>query len=178
MITWEQLYNLTGTTDFIYFISSPELQNELFPIKMVFILFTAFFFCAVIYFYINSSYMQHHFLQDTVEFLSWQPYGLRQVNKRWQKIIKKIEGGGESEYKLAIIEADDFLYKTLEDKGFDGENFEELLNSASQKILPSYENILSAHGVRNSIIHDSDYKLDLEMARNILGNYEKAIKNL
>lgn len=178
MITWEYIYSLLGITDFIHFIDSPAIQDALFPIKLVFVLFTAFFFAAVMYFYINSSYIQYHFLQDTVEFLSWQPYGLRQINKRWQKIMKKVEGGSEDEYKLAIMEADEFLYKTLEDKGFDGETFEELLKSASSKIVPSYETILSAHGVRNSIVHDSDYKLNLESAKTILSNYEKAIKGV
>ena len=178
MITWEYIYSLLGIRDFIYFIDSPSIQDALFPIKLVFILFTIFFFGAVMYFYINSSYIQYYFLQDTVEFLSWQPYGLRQINKRWQKIVKKIDSGGENEYKLAIIEADDFLYKTLEDKGFEGESFEELLTSASSKILPSYEVILSAHNLRNEVVHNSDYNLDLEMARVILSNYEKAIKNI
>lgn len=178
MIIWEYIYDLLGIKDFIYFINSASIQSTLLPVKIIFILFALFFLCAVIYFYINSSYIQYHFLQDTVEFFSWQSYGSRQFNKRWQKIMKGIETGTESEYKVAIIEADEFLYKTLEDKGYDGETFEELIGTAGRKIVPSAEDILSAHNIRNSIVHDSDYKLDLEMAKGILDNYGKAIKNL
>ena len=178
MDTWEKLYYITGTTDFVHFVTSPTVQSALLPVKLVFIFFTIFFLGFVIYFYITSSYVKTHFLEDTTEFLSWQPYGLRQINKRWAKIAKRLETGNESEYKLAIVEADDFLYKMLEDKGYNGENFEELVANAGQKIMPSPEDILSDHTIRNSIVYDSNYVLDITMAKEILRHYEMAIKNL
>jgi len=177
-MNWEYIYNLLGIQDFIYFITSPTIQETLFPVKLVFILFTTFFFIAVMYFYINSSYIQTHFLQDTVEFLSWQPYGLRQVNKILEKIKKRIKTGKEDEFKLALLEADDFLYKTLEDKGYNGENFEELIKSAEKNILPSSSEILLAHDIRNSIVYNSNYKLDSETTKKLISDYEKAIRNL
>ena len=125
-MTWEQLYELWGIRDFIYFISSPDIQQKLLPVKLVFIAFAIFFFVAVIYFYVRSSYLQRHFLQDTAEFLLWQPYGLQGVNRRWKQIMKKTEFGFDNEYKLALIDADDFLYQVLEERGFKGETFEEL----------------------------------------------------
>lgn len=178
IMSWEQIYDFLGIKDFVDFISSSELQSQLLPVKVVFILFTLFFLGAVIYFYIKSSYIQYHFLQDMVEFFSWQPYGLRQINKRWQKVMKKIEVATETEYKMAVIEADDLLYEMLEERGYAGETFEQLLDSAGQKILPSVKDILSAHEIRNSIVYQPDYKLDAEVAKGILDNYEKAIKNV
>ena len=86
MVTWEQLYDLVGVKDFIYFISSPVIQEQLFGIKLVFIFFAVFFFCAVIYFYINSSYLHYQFLQDVTEFFSWQAYGLIEINRRWRRL--------------------------------------------------------------------------------------------
>lgn len=174
---WDDVYNSLGIKDFIYFISSPSIQETLFPAKVVFIFFTVFFFCAVIYFYINSSYIHYHFLQSFTDFISLQSFGVREINKRWKKIIKKTESGKESEYKLAIIEADDFLRQILEEKGTEEETFEELVN-ISKKIIPNFEDILSAHSIRNSIVYDSDYGLDLEKAKKILSYYENAIKNI
>lgn len=177
-MSWEQIYNFFGISDFIHFISSPAIQDALFPIKLVFIFFTAFFLAAVIYFYINSSYIQYKFLQDVVEFLSWRPFGFGQIDKNWREITKGIEGGGENEYKLAILQADDFLYKTLEDKGYRGETFEQVLKNASKKIMPSFDEILLAHNLRNSIAHNPGYNLDLQIAKKVLADYEKAVKNL
>ncbi len=174
---WDYIYQVLGIKDFIYFISSPAIQEHLLGIKLVFIAFTIFFFVAVIYFYANSSYLQQQFVQDTSEFLSWQPYGLRMINRRWQKIIKKAEGGNESELKLAIIDADDVLYQVMEELNFDGETFEELLASASKK-MPNYQDIVYAHAARNSIVYNPDFALEADEARRILASYENAIKTL
>jgi len=144
---------------------------------VVFICFTIFFFCAIIYFYINSSYIYYHFLQGFTDFISLRPSGVRDINRRWKKIIKRIEAGSENGYKLAITEADDFLNQILEEKGSEGETFEELVNS-SKKIIPNFEDVLSAHIIRNSIVHNPDYKLDSENAKKILSDYESAIKNI
>ncbi len=174
---WDYIYQVLGIKDFIYFISSPVIQDHLFGIKLVFIFFTLFFFGAVMYFYANSSYLQQHFVQDTSEFLSWQPYGLRQINRRWAKIVQKTASGNEADLKLAIIEADDVLYEVLEEMGFDGETVEEILQASRQRI-PNYEDVMYAHITRNSIVYDPNFVLDPDEARRVLAMYESAIKTL
>lgn len=173
---WEKLYNALGMGDFMDFISSPALQDKLLLIKVVFVLFTAFFFCAVIYFYMNSSYLRYQFGQDFAEFFSWQAYGLRDVNRRWKRIARKIETESEKNYKLAIVEADDLLRQILEDAEFEGDTFEKLVDSAGERVLPNWQDILKAHHVRNLIVHDVNYKLDSNLAKKILEDYEKAAK--
>lgn len=177
-MTWDQIYNLFGIKDFIYFISSPSLQEMLLPIKIVFIFFDIFFLIYVIYFMLNSSWMQHTFMQDTFEFFSWQSYGLREINNRWNKIQKRINSGIESELKLAVIEADDFLYKTLEDRGFKGNTIESLLASAGKTVGIDSSDILNAHKMRNAIVYDVDYKINTDDIKNSLSIFEKAIKNI
>lgn len=178
LVDWDALYNSLGIRDFIYFISSPTLQEMLFPIKLVFIAFSGFFLFAVFYFYRNSSYLRQEFYQDVTEFLSWQSYGMRETVKRLKKIQKRIETGLESEFKLAIIEADDFLSQVLDEKGYKGETFEELVHSAGRVMFPNIDEILEAHKTRNSIVYDSDFRIDGETANKILFIYETAIKNV
>ena len=112
------------------------------------------------------------------EFFSWQAYGLIEVNKQWKKIIKKTASGLENDYKLAIIEADEFLHRTLEGRDLAGDTFEELVNSAGKRLLPDFEVILEAHAVRNSIVYNQSYTLETESAKKILADYERAIKNI
>lgn len=177
-MSWEYIYNLLGIKEFIYFISSPDLQETLFPVKIVFVFFTMFFLAAVIYFMVNSSYLKYQFFEDVTEFFSWQAYGLREIANRWKRIQKRAETGAESEYKLALIEADDFLNEMLEDRGFKGKNFEELVNNAGKIMLPNLGEILSAHETRNSIVYNPDYKIDLDQVKKILAVYEAATKNI
>ncbi|MEK7562714.1 MAG: hypothetical protein AAB509_03485 [Patescibacteria group bacterium] len=177
-MSWESFYKLLGIRDFIYFISDPQIQDALFPVKLVFVFFAMFFLCGVIYFMINSSWLQYKFLEDVTEFLSWQSYGLRAITKRWKKIKEKLDTGVEAEYKLAIIEADDFLGEMLEERGFLEKTFQESVKKAGKGMLPNLEEILSAHELRNSIVYNPDFKIDVETAKNILAVYETTINNL
>jgi hypothetical protein len=177
-MSWGEIYNFLGITDFIYFISSSEIQDMVLPVKLVFIIFTLLFLAGIFYFMTNSSWLQYKFLEDTTEFLSWQSYGLKQIEKKWLKIKKRIESGSELEYKLAIIEAEDFLNEILEERGYEGENFQEIINSASKLISPSVAELLSAHEIRNSIVYNPDYKIEPEQAKKILGIYELAVNSV
>lgn len=178
MLSWDQLYSLIGIKDFIYFISSPSIQDAVFPVKLVFIFFTAFFFCAVMWFYVNSSYIQYKFLQDTSEFLSHETYGLRKVNRNFKKILKRLDAGTESESKLAIIEADDYLTGLLDQMGYKGDTFEELIANAQKKLLDQSEQILKAHEIRNAIVYDLEYAMDFATAKKLILVYENAIKSI
>ena len=175
---WDSLYNFFGIKDFIYFISSSQIQDMLFPVKVVFIFFSVFFLVFVIYFMVNSSWLQYKFLEDVVEFFSWQSYGQREMSKQWDRIKKRIESGTESDYKLAIIDADDFLGEVLDNRGYDGKNFEESINKAGKLIVPILEEVLKAHEIRNFIVHDPDYKISVDEAKKVLNTYESAAKGI
>ena len=164
--------------EFISYIFSPELQKELFLVKVVFIFFSVIFFVAVILFLVNSSYLKYQSWQEVAEFFSWKSYGLRRIAKRWKKIHRRIETGSESDYKLAIIEADDFLNEILEKRGYPGKTFEERVGQVEKIQLPNLEEVLEVHKTRNSIVYDPDYKLDLDQARKILEIYEQSIKGI
>ena len=173
-MTWDDFYNILRIKDFIYFISSPQIQDMLFPVKIVFIFFSVFFLFFVIYFMINSSWLQYKFLEDVTEFFSWQAFGQRELTKQWEKIRKKITSGSESDYKLAVIDADDLLAEVLENGGYDGKDFEESIKKAGKMIAPILEDVLEAHQVRNSIVYNPDFKLPVDQAKKLLGIYESA----
>jgi len=177
-MNWDSIYNFFGIKDFIYFISSSQLQDYLFPVKLIFVAFAMFFLAGVIYFMINSSWLQYKFLEDVTEFFSWKSYGLREISKRWAKIKKRIESGAESDYKLAIIEADDFLSEVMQDSGFGEDNFEESVKVAGRLLSDKSGEILSAHEIRNSIVYNPDFKLSAEQAKKILDIYESAVNSV
>lgn len=174
---WDYIYSSLGITDFMNFLNS-ELQYSLLPLKIFFILFSILFFCLVVYFYINSSYLKYRFTRNVSELISGQEAGLSKINAQWIKIIKKTESGGEQNFKLAIVQADDLMLQTLKDRGFQGKDFEELIANVDKKIIPNYEDILEAHEIRNNIVYDLDYKLDLERAKKMLNDYQDAIRNI
>lgn len=177
-MTWEYIYNLFGIKDFIYYISSSQIQDILFPVKVVFIFCAVFFLVFVIYFMLNSSWLQYKFLEDVTEFFSWQAYGQREMQKQWDRIKKRTESGAESDYKLAIIDADDFLAEVLDNRGYDGKDFEEIIKKVGKLIAPILNDVLKAHETRNSIVYNPDYKLLATEAQKILATYESAVNSI
>jgi hypothetical protein len=177
-MTWEYIYNLLGIKDFIYFISSSQIQDTLLPVRLVFVFFSVFFLVFVIYFMLNSSWLQYKFLEDVTEFFSWQAYGQRELSKQWDKIKKRIESGAESDYKLAIIDADDFLVEVLDNRGYDGKDFEEIIGKAGRLIAPILKEVLNAHETRNLIVYNPDYKLSVADAKKVLDTYESAVMDI
>jgi len=175
MSFWDTILQAFGLKDFVYFISSSQLQDYLFPAKIIFVTFAFFFLAGVIYFMINSSWLQYKFLEDTAEFFSWKSYGLRMISRRWEKIKKRAQSGADADLKLAIIDADDFLAQVIDQAGYEGDSFDECVKKTGKLLDSVYVEIMSAHEMRNSIVYNLDFKLDTETAKKVLAVYESAI---
>lgn len=175
---WDYIYSSLGIKDLMDFLASSQLQYELLPLKIFFIMFTLLFFALVMYLYTHSSYIKYHYMQNVSEILSGQAGGSGDIGIRWKKLIKRTESGNEKDFKLAIVEADEFLHQMLEERGYEGGSFEAMVKSVGTKIMPNVQEVLNAHEVRNSIVYDLNYKLDIEKAKKILDEYEKTIENL
>ncbi|MBU4274894.1 hypothetical protein KKE19_03745 [Patescibacteria group bacterium] len=164
--------------ELINLIKSPGIQEELLPAKIVLIFFSIVFFVAVVYLMFTSSYLKYQFVVDLRSFFDWQPAGVQKIIRRWKKIQKRIATGSESEYKLAVIEADDLFRGVLEEKGFKGKTFEEIIGQVEKIAMPNMDEVLEAHKIRNSIVYDPNYKLDSDRAKQLLDIYERGIKNV
>lgn len=175
---WDYIFSSLGIKDFMDFLMSSDIQNDLLPLKIFFIIFTLIFLFFTIYFYINSSYVKYKFGSNVSDLLSESNPDASSNDSRWRKIIKKAQSGSEKDYKLAIIEADDLVQEVMKEAGYKGEDFDELIENVERKLLPNYDDLLKDHEIRNEIVYNLEYKLDLEEAKKILEDYESAIKNL
>ena len=105
-------------------------------------------------------------------------YGLKKFIKEWKKIEERLDTGLESEAKLALIEADSLLDEALKRLGYPGESLGERLEKLAVDIMPNLSQVQEVHKIRNNIIHDPTYKLNLGEAKKALAIYEKALINL
>jgi hypothetical protein len=160
------------------FILSPTFSGWLLILKILFIIVALILFGFIIFALVKTSWLKKICILDLVEFLSFRPYGVRKVVKAWAKITGRLEVGIESEYKLAVIEADSILNDILKRMGFGGETLGERLEKLTVATLPNLEQIWEAHKIRNNIVHDPDYRLTLDEARRVLSIYEQALRDL
>lgn len=159
-------------------ILSPSFTGLLLALKLTFIFSTLIFLVGIIYFLINSSYFRYFIWYDVVEFLTYRPYGVKKIERVWQKTKARADTGLESEYKLAVMEADSMMDDILKRMGYSGETLGERLKALTAATILNIEEIKEAHKIRNSIIHDPDYRLSLDETRKVLAMYEQAFRDL
>lgn len=131
-----------------------------------------------------TNYFKELFWQDFIEFITFKPYGKkgisRKIIKKWKLISNRLKSVSESDWKLAIIEAEAFLNEIFEEIGFEGENFGHKLKQikTSEFSNAMIEDIWQAHKIRNNVVHDPNYKLSFEQAKTTLLIYEKVLNDL
>lgn len=164
--------------DIISFLVSPPITSWLIVLKVVFIVFSFIFFIIIITFLIKTSWLKNRFLKTIVDFFVFKAFRAKKLTKKWKKIMARLKTGQEFEYKLAVIEADSLFDDIVENMGYSGESLSERLKKLSIDMVPNLEQILQAHKIHNDIIHDPDYKLGLEEAKEILIVFEIALIEL
>jgi len=168
----ELLVNVTS------FLNSLEFQAKIFPIKTAFFAVSGLFAGAILFILLATHYLKWLFIEDLVQFFTSKPYGTKKITRAWGKVVKRLEGGVESEYKLAIIEADNMFDASLKRLGYLGASMEERMQKLAPATLPNISQVLEAHQTRNSIVHDPDYRLTTDEARGMLNVYEQAFRYL
>lgn len=100
-------------------------------------------------------------------------------NPTWTNIRAKLLSDNESDWRLAIIEADIYLESILRDRGYPGDTLADKLKSTNRNDLPSLQNAWDAHMVRNRIAHDGqNFTLTQPEARRVLANFEIVFRDL
>lgn len=100
-------------------------------------------------------------------------------NPLWESIRNRILSDNTSDWRVAIIEADIYMDKVLDEKGFHGDTVGDKLKQLTPDTLPSIQVAWEAHKVRNRIAHDgADFNLTLPESRRVLSYYEIVFRDL
>jgi len=101
----------------------------------------------------------------------------KQLRKKWDAIKAKLKSDNESDWKVAIIEADNLIDDLLKRLGYKGENMGERLEKIVPGQIENLEGLKAAHDFRNQIIHEEGLKLTQEKAKEILDIYEEFLNS-
>ena len=166
-----------SSQDIINFLIEPEFKGLLLYIKAAFILASTLLLLGIIVLTSKTTWLDRRTIENSVELMTFKPFKPKDDLRTWERIRKKIDGKKESDYKLAVIEADSLLEKLLEKTGCKGNTMEERLNKAKSVIAIDLSDVRKAHSIRNNIVYDPDYKLTFEEAKKTIDDYEKFFRN-
>ena len=96
---------------------------------------------------------------------------------RWQFIQDKLSSSNESDWRMAIIEADSILEEIVGTMNLPGAGLGDKLKAVEKSDFVSLDDAWEAHKARNRIAHDgSALPLSEREARRIIGLYERVFK--
>ncbi len=100
-------------------------------------------------------------------------------NPRWHYILTLIESPNDSDWRVAIIEADTMLDEVLTKKGMDGETLSDKLEQAKSNGYATIQNAWDAHLVRNKIAHQgSNFSLTQIEGRRVIRMFQNFFEEL
>ena len=98
--------------------------------------------------------------------------------KRWNKVKLRLESGSESQFKVAVLEADAIADEILKGIGYSGINMGERLAQIKPAHVDGLDDLIAAHKVRNHIVHDQNFVLEKQAAKEVVEVYENFLRYL
>ncbi|MEK7583447.1 MAG: hypothetical protein AAB483_03560 [Patescibacteria group bacterium] len=99
-------------------------------------------------------------------------------SEHWENILRYANSIRDSEWKLAIIEADKLVDGVLQERGFPGETMGERLMLMAPNQLASLQDLWDAHKLRNLLVHEMNYHMKHEQALAAIRAFERVLREL
>jgi hypothetical protein len=151
-------------------------QSLFFVLKIIAAVLTVIFIGGILYFLRNSGYIMFFYGSDLRDFFMVGGGASKKIAKQWTLIARRINSTNDSDWKLAIIEADKFVDDVVRHLGGQGSTLGERLNSLPAGTIQNLDALWAAHKVRNNIVHDPDYRFTQDKAREVVSQYEEVLK--
>lgn len=146
-------------------------------------LISIFFIAVIIFSLVRMREIQvhekHELEHEIREAMIRDQEAIKNDNPRWHYILTLIESPNESDWRVAIIEADTMLDEVLEKKGMVGETLSEKLEQARSNGYAFIQGAWDAHIIRNQIAHQgSDFTLTQIEGRRVVRMYQSFFEEL
>lgn len=93
---------------------------------------------------------------------------------RWAEIVRHMDSHTQSDWRMAVLEADILLGDMLTQMGYQGASIGEMLKQVDKTNFVTLDDAWKAHRIRNIIAHEgSSYELAREEAERVIRLYER-----
>lgn len=175
----KNIFSVSGMISFLQ--TSPFVLRVFYFLKIILFIYSVILFAAIILTVARARPKKFaEDIKESIEDIIGQDKGKeRKIDTGgWKEIVKLVESGQESSWRLAIIEADKFFDGVMRRLGCSGENFSERLTQIHPTEVENINDVWNAHRIRNSLSHDVNFKLSEGEARKAVAAFEKAMKDL
>lgn len=105
------------------------------------------------------------------------PMAVSPTTLRWDKIRAHLHSEKESDWRLAVLEADIMLDEFVSGLGYQGDSLGEKLKGVERSDFTTIDQAWEAHGVRNKIAHEgAAFSLTEREAKRVIELYEEVFR--
>ncbi len=153
-------------------------QEIIFPLKIISVILSIFliFIIVIILLKIRKNIKEN--LLTVAKSVMAPDLPKKELDKKWSSIMDKLEKNNESDYKLALIEADNLFDDLLKRIGYKGDDMGERLKQITEAQLANIDDLWQAHKIRNRIAHEPGFKLTHVQAKRAIEIYQRAMEDL
>ncbi len=157
----------------------PDLFLRIFSfMKMVSTIICMIALVIIVYAFIRISEISKEETEKLGLALTWNSERT-QKNVRWEKVEQYMTSLNPSDWKIAILEADNILDEIVERMGYKGQNLGERMKQIEASDFPYLEEAWQAHKLRNQIAHKgTEYTLTRSDADQTINVYHRVFKEL
>lgn len=154
-----------------------NISVNLMPFSVV---FSLIIIVGIVYCFIRFREIEHdmiHGHEGSHHSLSESQSVLDASNKRWARIVTHLNSDNESDWRLAILEADLILEEMLHSMGYNGDSIADQLRGVERSDFNTLDQAWEGHKVRNKIAHEGgDFRITNRDARRVVSLYEQVFK--
>src|SRR3989338_3422781 len=104
-------------------------------------------------------------------------HGENPSEKRWGRIMTRLDSERESDWRLAVLEADVLLDEMITHMGYHGDSLGERLPGVEKSDFVTRDKAWEAHAVRNKIAHEgAAFALTEREAKRVINLYEEVFR--
>ena len=160
-------------------LMSSQLQAELLPFKIVFILFGLLFLVIIVYLLGHTAFLHWSIVGDIKPFLKpFSPSDTKALKRKWRKIAKEISKSQPVHWKIGLLKALEIVEKVLLQRQTESRILGELLDKLTVDELAHIDDLKKSYQLCQDIIHDPDFRINHSQAKEAFGVFEQILQEL
>lgn len=175
------LYNFSDNLNI--FIKTGQFKTILTTFRWLFTVITLMFIGLSIWLYSKAGFysdlkLKYSYYLDRKK-KEEAPAGpnTKELADYWGHLTTRLNYQDEAQWKLAVIESDNFFDYVLRYFHYEGESMAERLQKVPPGALSNTDDVWRAHRIRNSLVHDPNYRISYQQAEFVMNAYTRALKD-
>lgn len=146
------------------------VSGNLLLFKVVSAAVSALFLWGIVH-AVRGSRLINHSVEKLMDVFNVKTIAKRRAIQAWRQVKERMARGTETNYKLAILEADRILDEVLKLMALPGQTMDERLSQVTTEHMAAIEQLRRAHQVARRITIDPEFTVDATLGREVIKTY-------